>query len=66
MLSREHKLLFARLLFNARDLLFNNEEATEESSNLGQTKKGDRAAKWYVWEQQKPAFGIITQVSPQV
>jgi len=47
MLSREHKLLFARLLFNARDLLFNNEEATEESSTLGQTKKGDRAAKWF-------------------
>ena len=48
MLSPEHKLLFARLLFNARDLLFNNEEATEESSTLGQTKKGDRAAKWCV------------------
>lgn len=47
MLSQEHKLLFARLLFNARDLLFNNEEATEESSTLGQTKKGDRAAKWF-------------------
>lgn len=47
MLSPEHKLLFARLLFNARDLLFNNEEATEESSTLGQTKKGDRAAKWF-------------------
>ena len=48
MLEKEHKLLFSRLLFNAKDVLFSNEEVIEESSTQGQTRKGEKASKWFV------------------
>jgi len=47
MLSREHKHLFARLLFNSRELLFGSDEGAEtENSLIGQTRKGDKQNKW--------------------
>lgn len=54
MLEKEHKLLFSKLLFNAKDVLFSNEEANEESSTQGQTRKGEKASKW---------FEILTQLN---